>query len=141
MASPCLGAEVRVSLTEKLKGETTAYVFDIGDGRVRRLDQASGSLLPATTAYRVEGRRLCGNECFFEADEILFQGHQGDVDVVVYRKEYNSFSNPLRWLAALSGHPVQVSSIRIAAIGADGHRQAELTRKPSSYDWKAQVVE
>lgn len=134
--------EPRVSLYEKQTGTTTAYAFDAEHGRVRKLKKARGEVLPRIESYRIESRNLCAAVCLIEADEILFQGRLGDTDVVVVRKEYNSFSDPLRWLAAESGHPVQVSSIRVVAISAGRLRaKAELTRRAASYHWTAVVVD
>jgi hypothetical protein len=141
-ALPLWAAEVEVTLTEKRTALRTAYAVDMATGTVRGLPEAKGEPLAVIQTYRVESRRLCAASCIADAEEILFQGRAGTADVVVVRKEYNSFSNPLRWLAAFSGHPIQVSSIRVVVLVAGARlKQVELVDKPSSYDWEASVVQ
>ena len=128
-------------LSEKRTSEKTTYAVETQTGKVREQEGAKGTPLPAIKVYKVANRRLCARECVADAEEILFQGRRGDVDVVVIRKEYNSIANPLRLLGALIGHPVQVSSIRVVLVRGEGVTQTELVRKPASYDWEASIVQ
>jgi hypothetical protein len=134
-------AEVRVSLHEKATGAKSAYAFDTERGSMGPIRGADGVALPAVETLRIVSGRLCATACLLDADEILFQGRLDNGTVAVVRDEYNSFANPLRWLAALSGHPVQVSSILVLQV-EDGRirAKAELTRKAASYHWEARVV-
>jgi hypothetical protein len=142
-ALPSESGEVRVLLRETCRGgKNFAYEFRPDTRAVHAVDHAAGRRLATVQAYRVEGRRLCAGKCFLGADQVLFQGTTGGVDVVVNRKQYNSFSNPLRWLTAFSGHPYQVDSIRVVAVDKEREsRPVELTHKQARCKWEAEAVE
>jgi hypothetical protein len=135
--------EVKISVLEKNTQVTTFYSFDVASSALRPLDSASGKAMPKTTTYSVKDRKLlAGENSLSDADELLYQCHIDDCDLVIVREEYNSFSNPLRIFSAFGGHPIQVSKIVILEI-VDGKvkTQSEIIRKPSSYDWTASVLE
>jgi hypothetical protein len=47
-----------------------------------------------------------------DADQLLAQAKSGDVEIVIYRDEHNSWLNPLR---AIAGHPKQISRVYVRA--------------------------
>lgn len=134
--------EVQIALFEQRISEQSGFLFDTGSMKLRKVQTAVGVELPTIARYESRAGKLYSNgTALAEADEVLFQCEVDEVDLVVVRDEYNSFSNPLRILSALSGHPVQVSKIVILTI-ANGQVEAEkeLTRKPSSYGWVVSVL-
>lgn len=137
-------SELQLALFEEATKRTTYHSLNLETGKVTPATDASGSPPKATGMYRVNEYKLVasGGASLMEATEILTQATSGGFDVLVLRDEYNSFSNPLRWLSALAGHPVQVSEIVWVVIkdGAVLHR-VELRREPASYRWNAVFFE
>lgn len=138
-------AELRLALFEEATKRTTYHSLHLESGEVAVVPDAAGSAPAATTIYRIKDYKLDGAKGgppMMEATEILAQATSGGFDVLVIREEYNSFANPLRWLSAMAGHPVQVSKI-LWVVVKDGkvlHRK-ELQREPASYRWSAQLFE
>ena len=64
-----------------------------------------------------------------------------DADLVVVRQEHNSLSNPLRWLAALSGHPVQVSRIAWFLVSEGEVRSGVLLSRAASSHWSVSLFD
>lgn len=86
---------------------------------------------------------LCdGDRPIRPALNLLYQCSLDGKDLVIVRREHNSFSSPIRWLAALSGHPVQVSEIWAIVIdGSNDPKETQLISKPASYKWAAAFFE
>jgi hypothetical protein len=136
-------AQLQISVYEKLTNTTTAFAFDTSSRKMRELSEAKGEDLPQLSKYSVVKEQLrAGPLGYMDATEVLYQCQIEGLDIVVLRDEYNSISNPLRLLAALVGHPIQVSQIIFVAI-ADGEVVFEkrLAREPASYRWKAEVLQ
>lgn len=134
-------SEFVIALHEKATNETTNYAFDLNTSELRKVSEVFGNEIANTSYYVVRDQKLVGNgKVLMDADEILYQGQTGGIDLLVIREEYNSFSNPVRWLSALSGHPIQVNKILAVTI-KDGNilAQKEIVKKPSSYHWSAHV--
>lgn len=132
--------DVQLALVEQRASEQTDYLLNLETLSVRKIPSAQGAELPQTQKYLSQNRKLVvGADRVADADEVLYQCAIDDTDLVIVRDEYNS-ANPLYWLAAASGHPVQVSRI-VALTVKNGHvvSEREITRKASSYDWVARV--
>ena len=135
-------ADLVVAVKETKTGRESFFRIDTDSLRVMKSKQpATNQPLPKITRYKVEKERLiAGDESLMKAENILFQGSAGDADFVVVRREHNSFSNPLRVLSAIAGHPIQVSKIVIVKIaGGKIAGDRELARRASSYDWTATI--
>lgn len=127
-----------VVVTEQKTAKVSDFVADTGAKRVE-LSTRRGSPLPETQSFSIQDRHLIyGSHPITAADDLLSQGRSGALDIAVVREEYNSFSNPFRIMAALAGHPIQVSKIKLIAAG-EGRLvwEQELVREPSSYQWSA----
>jgi len=136
-------AEVRISVLEVSTQKTTAYEFNVGSSALKPVEKVSGKVIQQTTRYTVEdGRLLTDRKKVSSATELLYQCHIDGYDLIVVRKEHNSFSNPLRILSAASGHPIQVSKIVILKIvNGKLKTETEIIQKPSSYKWEVSVLE
>jgi hypothetical protein len=135
-------SEVRLSLFEKRTSTTTIYSLESATLAFRQVDMTSGAELPQISKYEVSGRKLVADAIkFAEADEILYQCRVDELDFVVVRVENDSLSSPMKFLSALSGHPVQVSKIVVLTI-KNGRviSEKEITQKDSSYHWVAKVL-
>jgi hypothetical protein len=102
----------------------------------------AGAPLPQISSYSSINCKLVRNvKNLADADEVLFQCHINEQDIVVVRVEYNSFFGPLKLLSALSVHPIQVSKIVVVAISGSNHvSEKEVVHKDSSYHWVAQIL-
>jgi hypothetical protein len=138
-------ADLRLALFEEATKRTTYHSLNLETGKVASATDATGPSPATTSIFRIKDYKLeavNGGPPLMEATEILAQVASAGFDVLVIRDEYNSFSNPLRWLFAMAGHPVQVSKI-LWVVVKDGrvlHRK-ELQREPASYQWSAQLFE
>jgi hypothetical protein len=133
--------EVKLSLLEESTQKTRHYEFDVTTSALKSLRSASGETVQQTAIYTARDRYLfAGDKKIAGADDLLYQCHIDDCDLVVVRDEYNSYSNPMWALFAFSGHPVQVSKIVILKI-VDGKLKTkrEIIRKASSYHWRVSV--
>ena len=111
------GATIAVELTDKDSRETTFHSLNTESGKVSVASASGGNVLEPTQAFSIRGRQLLfSSNPVAEADEVLAQGQEGGVLIAIARHEYNSFSNPLRILAALAGHPTRVSQILVVAV-------------------------
>lgn len=142
IASVAQSSELRLSLLEKRTSTTTAYSLEPSTLAFKHIQTAYGVELPQISTYKSVDRKLVGNGgALTDADEILFQCHIDELDLVVVRVEYNSFSSPLKLLSAFSGHPIQVSKIIVLTIANDRLiAENEITRKDSSYHWFAKIL-
>jgi len=143
ICSVARSSELRLSLLEEQTSTTTAYTVDSNSLEMHQIGSASGSPLPQISSYSSINRKLVLNEKdLTDADEVLFQCHINEMDIVVVRVEYNSFFGPLKLLSALSGHPIQVSKIVVVAISGINHvSEKEVVRKDSSYHWVARILD
>jgi hypothetical protein len=140
VATSAQARDVQLALVEQRTSAQTDYVVNLEKLSVRKIPSVHGIELPQNQKYSSQSRKLVvGSDAVADADEVLFQCSINDIDLVIVRDEYNSL-NPLYWLAAASGHPVQVS--RIVALTIKNGRvvsEREIIRKASSYDWVAKV--
>jgi hypothetical protein len=134
--------DVQLILVEQRTSEQTGYSVNLDSLKAHKIPLPQGTSLPQSSKYSSQNRKLVSSAGIVaDADEVLFQCEVEGLDLVIVRDEYNSFFGPLNLLAALSGHPVQVS--RIVAIAIKGNRvvsEREITRKASSYHWLASVL-
>ena len=145
ISSFACATEVRLALYEAQSKQTSFHALDLVSGKVSSAQSAGTVELGALEAYRVRNEHVehvQSGQAIAEATEILCQATTGEVDLVVVRQEYNSFSNPLRWLSAIGGHPVQVSKI-VWLLVREGKvvYTTELLQRPASYHWKAELSE
>ena len=134
--------EVGIELLEKQTNAVTTYSFDPQSSRLKPVQHASGKEIPQFSKYGVRERKviLNGNP-LADAEEILYQCEVNGTDVLIVRVEHNSFSSPMKWLAAFSGHPIQVSTINIlTVIGGELKDQTRIEQKDSSYRWSAKIL-
>ena len=134
-------AEFVVRITEQRTSHVTTFAVDASAHLVRPIKRSSGETLPQVHSFETSKNRLIyGGSDIGAATELLSQCTVDGFDVAIVREEYNSFSNPLRILVAFSGHPIQVSKIKLIVV-RDGHLvlEKELAREPSSYQWLAAV--
>ena len=134
-------SEVRLALLELATKQTTFYGLNLESGKVQSASGPGGADLESSTKYEVQNYKVKGlpGEPLAEAIEILRQATFDGHDILLVRQEYNS-ANPMYWLAAMSGHPVQVSKIVWLDI-KDGKllHSVEIARKPVSYHWQASL--
>lgn len=142
IAGPVHSSELHLTLLEKKTSATVAYSLESTTLAFRKIETADGAELPQIQKYKVSARKLANNAiALADADEILYQCKIGEIDLIVVRVENNSFSNPMKLLSALSGHPVQVSRIVILTIDNDRViSEKEVTSRDSSYGWAAKVL-
>lgn len=107
-----------IDVVEVSRNTTARSCVTFGKTAVTPVANAGPPFTPITD-YSIVGDRLQGRS-----------GYIGDAVV----------SNPLRLLAALAGHPVQVSEINAFAL-RDGRviSRWRLVRRASSYEWRAVV--
>tara|TARA_R110002167_G_scaffold364668_1_gene587046 strand:+ start:1341 stop:1826 length:486 start_codon:yes stop_codon:yes gene_type:complete len=131
-----------IDLLENKSGKTHSYSLDLASFKVV-LGRVSGDSIPnsITGKYSIKNEALyAGGHKLFDADELLFEAKIDDKDIVVIRDEYNSFSNPLKWLSAVAGHPVQTSKIYILEIESKNViNKLRLIKQDSSYRWKVEL--
>lgn len=134
---------VLVSVLERGASESLRFEFDTASATVSRSTLPTGEQLPAISDYFVREYQLVRvptNATVGEAIELLGQVRVSGGDFVVVRQEYNSYSNPLYWLAAFSGHPVQVSRIAWFLVSNGGDvRSGSFLARASSYHWSVDV--
>jgi hypothetical protein len=140
-ASHCSAAELILELHENATKQTTYHSLEPPSGKVAVAAQSGSEPTRAIAAYRIKDWKLVGLSSggpLLNATEILSQASHDGLDFIVLRDEYNSFSNPLRLLSALAGHPTQVSKIVWVVIrnGIVIH-SIEIKREPGSYSWTA----
>jgi hypothetical protein len=143
-------------MTERVdwKEATRSFVVGAGDLTIIPFEGAHGrgvapiakyTIKPATSdQLRLGYGDLCiGDKHLVRAEDILCQCSVDGRDIVVVRKEYNSFSNPLRWLYALSGHPVQVSEIWAIIADKRGVLKMTLLARGTQvvYGWRCAAFE
>jgi hypothetical protein len=134
-------SEVQISLLERRTSILTDYSVDLPKLELRKISEARGSELAQLSKYSSSDRQLIADgKVLAAADEVLYQCQVDGMDLVVVRDEYNSFFGPIRLLAALSGHPIQVSRIVILTIvGNTQVSKREIVRKDASYRWVVKV--
>jgi hypothetical protein len=136
-------AEVKVSLLECKTAATTSYAFDIETAVLKDIPIATGIILSQTTRFSVQDDRLfVGGKKLTKAKQILFQCNIDGVDLVVIRRIHVTIATPLRLLSAFAGHPMEINEIAILKV-VDGKLigEREMTRKLSSWDWTANVMQ
>jgi hypothetical protein len=142
LAAVSPGCDATVVLFEARTTGASIHCIDFTKWSVSKSESSgSGLASPSIDRYLVKDHHLrYRDKTIAEAVEILAQTSVGEHDLVVVRYEYNSFSNPLRLLSAVAGHPVQVSEI-IALAVSDGRvvKRWRLARVASSYEWRADV--
>lgn len=142
---PARAEVVVVSVAER--GESAALRFEIDTASAISSSSASpgGEPLPTIDGYLVRGGRLIRastNTTIGTAVELLGQVRVSAGDLVIVRQEHNSLSNPLHWLSALTGHPVQVSRITwFLVLNGGGVRSGSLLRRAASYRWSVRLFE
>jgi hypothetical protein len=124
--------------------ETHMFQIDLLKQTVISTTKVTGNTTPPI--YRYEARKdrhfWAGSDRFGSADDILAQIHTEDADLLIVRREHNSFGGPLRLLSALAGHPVQVSEIWLLMIKEQKESwSVKLVSKDSIYTWKASFHE
>ncbi|MBS1994650.1 MAG: hypothetical protein JSS86_00010 [Cyanobacteria bacterium SZAS LIN-2] len=139
--SLAVAAPVTVDVLEKSTGQTTSVQFDAKTAAIRPASPGARLEIPQLARYAVVDRSLVvGGVAISKADDLLYQCEADGFDIVVVRVEHNSFSNPFRWLTALAGHPIQVSTIYIETIKDKTIvARREIVFKPASYEWAAKV--
>jgi hypothetical protein len=144
---PCCALAEDVLVRVQQRGDPVAlqYVLHTDAASSDRSDGPVGKPLPPMGDYAVRDYKVVrpsSGLALGAAMEILAQSRVGNVDVVLARQEYDSFSTPWRWLAALSGHPVQVSRITWFLVAADGIvRSGFLIARPNAYYWSVALFE
>jgi hypothetical protein len=143
----CVGTanatEIKFSLLEERTSEIRYYVFDTNSDKLKKSTKLSGKTIYSKGPFEIKKYKLFLGEIeLAEASEILFQGKTDDSWFLIIRDEYNSMSNPFRWLASFLGHPIQVSKIQLLVV----RNQKLITNKkirkePSSYHWYVKVFE
>ncbi len=140
-----LAEDVLVRVQQRGDPVTLQYVLHTDVATSERSSSPVGKPLPPMGDYAVRDYkvvRTSTGSALGAAMEILAQSHVGSFDVVLTRQEYDSFSTPWRWLAALSGHPVQVSRITWFLVATDGIvRTGYLVARPTAYYWSAALFE
>ncbi|NMP01458.1 hypothetical protein HHE94_01790 [Pseudoalteromonas arctica] len=133
---------IYIDLLENKNGKTHSYYVDLDSFKVV-LGEVSDDNIPdsRTGKYSIKNEALyVGGHKLFDANELLFEAKVDGKDIVVIRDEYNSFSNPLKWLSAVVGHPVQTSKIYILEIESKSViNKLRLQKQDSSYRWKVEV--
>lgn len=133
--------DLLLSLREVKSQATTNFLLNLETGKANVVSGGTGDPLMSSDVYIVRDWKLVpavDGKALIDASQILFQTKVEDLDVLIIRDEYNSFSNPFRWLSALAGHPVQVSKILWITIkNGNVIYSVELRREPSSYEWTA----
>jgi hypothetical protein len=126
---------------EDKTGQVFSASAEIASETVRNAKHGISLPLPPIGRFSVKDRRLIRyGQSVAKAEEVLYQCNSDGFDLAVVREKYNSFSNPLIILSALSGHPIQVSKIKLVAVNSNGAVwEHELAREPASYNWSAQI--
>lgn len=118
-------------------------MFNVATSTLSKTQAIAGEELSPINKYTSRQGKLYSNDIVLtDANEVLFQCEVDGVDLVVVRDGYNSFSNPIRILAALSGHPVQVS--KIVLLKASNNKilfKREIMRKAAAYHWAVRVFQ
>jgi hypothetical protein len=137
-------AEVSLALREGCTGTISHFALDPSSGVVRPAEQAGSVELEESGTYVVRNGHLyraAEGQAVAEATELVSQARADGYDIVIVRREYNSTSNPLRWLSAFSGHPVQVSEVRVIVLsGGKLASNVMVLTKASSYKWSAELT-
>ncbi len=141
--------EVKFSLLEKYNAlgkytnRITYYSYDTHSNALRTTRPEPGTAKASEGPFKVtEHRKLAlGARELTGADQILFQGRTGNAWFLIVTDEYNSL-NPLHWVSAISGHPIQVTKVLILVVRDDKLVvEKEVTGKGASYDWQASVLD
>jgi len=132
---------VRVNVFEKSTGANTNYWFEAESLALAKEKSGTISEIPQSSNFSLVNRKLMVDGIATSAaDDILYQCSVDGFDLIVVRVEHNSFSNPFRWLTALSGHPIQVSTIYVLKIkDHEVLKRREIVHKPASYEWRATI--
>jgi hypothetical protein len=140
LVSAPAACDIGIDVFEGRRSVTTSHCVNLATRSVHRSQvQPSGPDLQPIQEYEIRNHRLRKDGTqIADAVEILVQARADGMDVVVIRNEYNSFSNPLRILAAVAGHPAQVSEV-IVLVLREGRvvGRWRLARATSSYEWRA----
>lgn len=134
------------AVVTEMEGTKRTYVFhiDLSKHTIGATTNTPGKTIPPIQHYVTKNDRHFwaeGNR-FGKADDILTQIHTEDADLLLVRREHNSFWTPLRFLFAISGHPIQVSSIWLVVIRDKKEVwSAKLVSRDSIYRWQASIHE
>ncbi|HEV2207504.1 MAG TPA: hypothetical protein VG167_01940 [Verrucomicrobiae bacterium] len=140
-----LAQDVLVRVQQRGDPAALQYVLHTAAATSEPRNGPVGKPLPSTGDYALRDYkvvRTSTGSALGAAMEILAQSRVGSFDVVLARQEYDSFSTPWRWLAALSGHPVQVNRITWFLVATDGIvRSGYLVARPNAYYWSVRLFE
>lgn len=142
--------QVDIELSERSDANwtVTRYVLDTQRGVLRHASEAFGDKIPPISRYHVTAgdsppyQLLADNKVIGSAVGILYQCRSGDADVVIVHNEYNTFLGPLKLLAALSGHPMQVNEVVVYVIQDERvTARLRIAKRINSFDFRAEVRE
>ena len=140
-----LGQEVLVRVQQRGDPIALEYVLHTDAGTSNPTKRQPGRPMPAISEYTIREDKLVRTSTgatIGAAVEVLAQARIDRSDVVLARQEWNSLSTPWRWLAAFSGHPVQVSRISWFLVRTDGTvSSGDLVTRPSAYEWSVELFE
>ena len=138
-------ASLSIVVTELERArEVHPFRIDLAAKTAIAAKPVSERTLTQTAKYATKDDRhfWSGSKQLGRADDVLAQASLNGIDVLVVRREHNAFLNPLKFLSALSGHPIQVSEIWVIALVDEKEIWSErLVSKDSVYRWKVSLLE
>lgn len=146
-AIPCLmRATSFTAVVSELERTKESHVFriDPAEKKVVSDKPTAGKPIAQISKYVTKDDRhiWMGAKQLGRADDIFAQAFIGGTDVLIVRREHNALLNPLKFLIAITGHPIQVSEIWVVAL-VDGKEiwSERLVSKDAVYRWKVRLFE
>ena len=123
--------------------ETHAFYIDVPKQTVTTTTNATGKTIQPIQDYIVRDRHIWANtHRLGKADDILAQIHSGNADLLLVRREHNSFGSPEKLLVAFSGHPIQVSEFWIVLVRDNTETwTVQIFNTTASYTWTGYFLE
>jgi hypothetical protein len=108
-----ISKDLSIELVNLIKEESFLYSLDFNTFKFNENKSSNNTVSSVSEHnYTIKDESLViNNLSIFDANEILFVKHFEDFDFVIIRETYSSFSNPLKLLVAVAGHPMQVTKI------------------------------
>lgn len=124
--------------------ESHVFRIDLADKKVVSDKPAAGKPIAQISKYvtKDDGHVWLGTKKLGSANDIFAQASFEGTDVLIVRREHNALFNPLKFLIAITGHPIQVSEIWVVAL-VDGKEiwSERLVSKDAVYRWKVRLFE
>lgn len=138
-----ISKDLSIELLNLIKEESFLYSLDLNSFKLNE-NKSTDNTVSAVSEhnYSIKNQSLViNNSAIFDANEILFVKRFENFDFVIIRETYNSFSNPLKLLVAVAGHPMQITKIYALKIKSGKvEDDIRLIKQDNASSWVVKVA-